>query len=163
MNKNSSIFKTIGLMITLLCAMTGCESNIVFQDAATLAESSWYKKDIVSFEYDAQDTTELYNVIIDIRNEADYPYKNFWLFVHSTSPQGIDYSDTLECVLADNFGRWIGKSSGSLYALPVLFLSNTRFPQKGIYHFDLIQGMRSDTLKGIHEIGIRIEKAEAKQ
>ncbi|MEA3503845.1 MAG: hypothetical protein U9R32_01445 [Bacteroidota bacterium] len=33
-----------------------------------------------------------------------------------------------------------------------------RFPQSGKYIFEIIHGMRKDTLVGIEDIGIRIEK-----
>ncbi len=149
------------LCVFAMLALSSCSSNIVYQDAATIDPDGWYKRDIVSFDYTSTDTIGTYNIILDVRNDASYPYKNFWVFVHSVAPNQAEYSDTLECVLADNYGRWIGKSSGSQYALPVLFLSNTQFRQKGNFHFDIIQGMREDTLHGIKEIGIRIEKVES--
>ncbi|MCQ2209024.1 MAG: gliding motility lipoprotein GldH [Paludibacteraceae bacterium] len=148
---------TIGI-VTLLFVLASCSNDIVYQDAHAIDDTGWYKNDFVSFDYNATDTTGTYNILVDIRNTPDYPFQNFWLFVHSTSPKGIEFSDTLECMLADQYGRWIGKSSGSMYSVPVLFLSNIQFPQEGTYHFDLVQGMRADTLQGIHEIGIRIQK-----
>lgn len=156
MNNVKSFRFLIGALLLLLT--TACSNHAVYQDARMIDEQGWYKKDFVSFDYEAKDTTESYDLIVDIRNGADYKYKNFWLFLRYTSPDATEYADTLECVLADNYGRWIGKSSGSMYSLPVIFMQNIRFPKIGNYHFDLVQGMREDTLQGIKEIGFRIEK-----
>jgi gliding motility-associated lipoprotein GldH len=76
--------------------------------------------------------------------------------VNSVSPDLVEFKDTLECVLADNYGRWIGKGGGSLHQLPVSFMQQIKFPKPGTYKFELIQGMREDTLAGIHDIGLRI-------
>lgn len=160
MNKVRSILHSIVCCAALFVLLTSCDNNVVYQDAKILNREGWYKRDLVTFDYQATDTTGTYNVIIDIRNTNEYEYQNLWLFLHSVSPDSIEFSDTLECVLADNYGRWIGKSSGSMYELPVIALSEIRFPKAGNYRFDLAQGMRTDTLQGIHEIGIRIEQVK---
>lgn len=147
-----SLFALIGLLVA-------CGEQAVYHDVKMVDENGWFKDDAVSFEYVAEDTSIIYDIIVDIRHSDNYPYKNFWLFVKSVTPDGKDYTDTLECVLADNYGSWIGKSTGSLYELPVMFLSQTKFPQPGKFRFELYQGMRNDTLQGVHEMGFRVKKS----
>lgn len=146
------------MFISILLSTTSCTQNAVYENVAELDAKGWRKDQWVAFDYNSQDTATRYDIIVDIRNSADYSYKNFWLFVRSTSPDTIVFADTLECVLADNYGNWIGKSTGSLHELPVIMLSDIKFPKKGNYHFEFIQGMREDTLRGIHEIGLRIQE-----
>ena len=150
-------------MILFGSMLSSCGDDSVYHEVSPISEEGWYKNNLVSFDYNSTDTVGRYDIIIDIRNSADYNYKNFWIFVRSVSPDNIEYGDTLECVLADNYGKWIGKSTGSLYELPVLFLSEVQFPRIGNYHFDIAQGMRNDTLEGIHEIGLRIKPSANKQ
>ncbi len=144
------------LLFSLLIA--SCSNNTVFQDAKELPSHGWNKDSALVFNYAATDTSGVYDIVIDIRNGGNYRYQNFWLFVNSTSPDLAEFKDTLECVLADNYGKWIGKGGGSLHELPVSFLQQVKFPKPGIYRFELIQGMREDTLVGIHDIGLRIIK-----
>lgn len=144
---------------TLLAA---CSGNTVFQQSADIPDAVWQKDNVVEFTYESADTTARYDVVIDIRNLNNYPNQNFWLFANLYSPQGDLYCDTLNCVLADNNGRWLGKGMGSVHHLPVMFLQNVNFPQKGKYRFELIQGMRTDALPGICDIGVRIEPATDK-
>lgn len=143
--------------------LSSCQNNEVFNDAKILPEEGWDKNNIVRFDYLANDTSSTYNIIVDIRNSHEYSYQNFWLFIQSSSPDSIIFKDTLECVLADNYGRWLGKSSGSMYHLPVLFLREVKFVKPGHYNFAIAQGMRNDTLIGIKEVGLRIEKVTNKE
>jgi len=156
--KVNNIKVVILLLFPLL--ITGCSGNVVFQDSKALPSYGWDKDSVVVFNYMATDTSGTYDIIVDVRNDGNYRYQNFWLFVNSISPDSIEYKDTLECVLADNYGKWIGKGGGSLrlYHLPVSFMPEIKFPKSGVYRFELIQGMREDTLVGIHDIGLRIIK-----
>lgn len=152
-----SMFRWSALSLLALMAVA-CGESATFQESKMLPKEGWAKYDAVSFDYMNSDTVGKYTILVDIRNDKDYPYQNFWLFVHSISPDSVEFSDTLNCVLADNYGKWVGRSSGSMYHLPVEFIHSTPFKKMGKYHFDLVQGMRKDTLPGISEIGIRIVK-----
>ena len=158
---NNIIIVWIFLLFSFLAA--GCSSDIVFQDSKELSSYGWNKDSVVVFNYTSTDTLGMYDIIIDIRNDGSYRYQNFWLFVNSVSPDLVEFRDTLEIVLADNHGRWIGKGGGSLYQLPVLFMQQVKFPNLGDYRFELIQGMREDTLAGIHDIGLRIIQNHGKE
>ncbi|MDR1729430.1 MAG: gliding motility lipoprotein GldH [Prevotellaceae bacterium] len=156
MKKKVNNGKAVGILLLLSFLLAACSSNVVFQDSKELPDYGWNKDSVVVFNYTATDTSGIYDIIIDIRNSGSYRYQNFWLFVNSVSPDLIEFKDTLECVLADNYGKWIGKGGGSLRELPVLYMQRIKFPKTGVYRFELIQGMREDTLVGIHDIGLRI-------
>ncbi len=158
MRVKASNIKITGILLLLSLIVASCSGDVAFQDAKELPSYGWDKDSVVTFNYVATDTLATYDIIIDIRNDGNYRYQNFWLFVNSVSPDLISFSDTLECVLADNYGRWIGKGGGSLHELPVSFMQQIKFPKAGVYSFELIQGMREDTLEGIHDIGLRIIK-----
>ena len=147
-----------GILLLFSFLMAGCSDDAVFQDSKEFPSYGWDKDNVIRFDYTSTDTLGTYDIIIDVRNDGNYHYQNFWLFVNSISPDLIEFKDTLECVLADNHGRWIGKGGGSLHQLPVSFMQQVKFPKLGVYRFELIQGMREDTLAGIHDIGLRIIK-----
>ncbi len=154
---NRLIACLFGLM-ALAVSLLSCEDEALYHASRMIPNEGWYKNDVVSFDFDMADTTSSYNVLVDVRNNNDYPFQNFWLFIHTVMPDSTEFSDTLNCVLADNYGKWIGKSSGSMYHVPVAFRLDAKFPQTGKYHLDLLQGMRMDVLPGIKEIGVRVLK-----
>lgn len=150
------------LLLTL--AFVSCSGDeVVFQKSVEFPNEGWNKDSVAVFDFEATDTVGSYDIVVDLRNDGSYRYQNFWLFVRSVSPDSVVFSDTLECVLADNYGRWIGEGSGSMRHLPVMFLSDVKFPKKGVYSFELIQGMREDLLQGIHDIGLRIMKSNPEE
>ncbi len=147
--------KYLILLFTTILA-SACTENVVLQTSKSMPNAIWQKDSVVNFNYEWEDTTNTYNVVIDIRNQNNYPYQNFWLFANLYNPNGEVFRDTLECVLADNSGRWIGEGMGSVHHLPVSYLQDVKFPKSGKYRLELIQGMRTDSLQGISDIGIRI-------
>lgn len=152
-------FLSVVAALVAAISLAGCSDGAVFQQSKELPVNGWHKDSVVTFEYESNDTVGVYDIVVDIRNNGSYKYQNFWLFISSTSPDNLVYSDSLECVLADFRGKWIGKGSGSLYHLPVSFMSQVKFPKQGVYKFDLIQGMREDCLAGINDVGVRILKS----
>ncbi len=105
------------------------------------------------------DTITLQSVFVNIRNYSDYPYSNLYLFIHVVSPAGDEVTDTVNFVLADERGRWLGRGIGDLYFIRLPYKRNIYFPYKGIYRFDITQGMRTD-LEGIRDVGIRVERVK---
>jgi gliding motility-associated lipoprotein GldH len=63
--------------------------------------------------------------------------------------------------LANDRGEWLG-SGLTIHELPLLYDDNFRFATNGEYHIAITQGMRSDTLMGIKEIGVKIIQNEQK-
>ena len=69
-------------------------------------------------------------------------------------------NDTLECILADEKGKWLGNGLGDIYDNQILFKKNVRFPLAGKYTFEIQHGMRADIVPLIMDVGLRIAKTE---
>jgi gliding motility-associated lipoprotein GldH len=109
---------------------------------------------------DITDTINPCNVYINVRNASDYPFSNLFLFLETRYPNGAFSKDTLECVLADGSGKWLGSGSGDIWDNQILFKKNVVFKQKGKYYFNLEQAMRLQNLPQILDIGLRVERAQ---
>ena len=78
-------------------------------------------------------------------------------------PKGALKKDTLECILAQKDGKWLGSGLGDIWDIQCQFKSY-RFLKQGMYTFEIEQAMRHgdlakiEQLPGIMEIGLRIEK-----
>jgi gliding motility-associated lipoprotein GldH len=88
-----------------------------------------------------------------------YPFKNLWLFYDIRLPDGSLENDTLEVVLADDFGKWTGQGI-SIYHNEFPLKMNYQFPDTGQYMIVFRQGMRENMLAGIEDIGLMIVKSE---
>ncbi len=158
--RRNNLNKCLFMVITaVLFFLTACSHNEKYSSFYSFPQSVWYKDTIARFEVHISDTLSYHDVFIDIRNTNDYPYKNLWLFVSFETPSGQFRKDTLECLMADDFGKWYGKGI-SLYELSVPYEQKIRFPHSGVYTYSIQQGMRNDLLEGINDVGIRLMSNE---
>jgi len=154
------MFKAKHLVVLIaVLALYSCDRSGVYEENISTAKNTWNENDIAKFQVDISDTVLYHNVYLNIRNTTDYPNSNLFLFITTTSPAGFSQTDTLECLLADEQGNWLGKGFGYIRDNRVPFKQDIRFPMKGVYKFEIKQAMRTDELKGIASIGVRVEKS----
>ncbi|MBR2959203.1 MAG: gliding motility lipoprotein GldH [Bacteroidales bacterium] len=155
----------IGILITLgfTLIFASCDSKVYYDQSRTVDEHGWLPSDTVSFDVQIDDTTRMYNCLIEVRNSVSYPYSNTFLFIGTTFPDGSVAHDTLECPLADAEGRWLGKHTGRYVDTRFRLRRGTfRFPMTGNYHFAITNGMRDSAISGLHDIGLRLEYVKTK-
>ena len=146
--------------ISLLAALfiVSCGNNITYTESYSMKDKIWQLMDVKSFNVQITDTAALSDIFLTIRTGSDYPFRNIFLFVSTLAPDGNSLTDTLEYYLADDKGVWYGKGFGDVRELKLPYRSYVYFPQKGGYEFRVQHGMRAEDLKGVYDIGMRIEK-----
>ena len=155
------------LVALILFSLLSCDSNRLYEKNITIENTVWYLSHIPSFEYNNTDTLSKVNLKVNVRHSSSYPFSNLWLFVNTIGPTGTLKIDTLECVLAQKDGKWLGSGLGDIWDIQCQFKSY-RLMKQGIYTFEIEQAMRHgdlakiDQLPGILEIGLRIEKEKLK-
>ncbi|MBL4585952.1 MAG: gliding motility lipoprotein GldH [Flavobacteriales bacterium] len=140
----------------IIITLVGC-GTALFQDSQKIPNKNWEREHTIRFDVQVEDTMKGYDFYIDLRNEGTYPYANIYMFVNTTFPSGKTARDTVECMLADHTGKWLGKGLGDIWDNHILFKKNIRFPNTGIYSFEFEQGMRMEKLPAILDVGISIE------
>jgi gliding motility-associated lipoprotein GldH len=128
----------------------------------SLPRSSWDIKNPLIFDILVNDTINPYNVYVTVRNSDSYDFNNLYLFIDIDSPMKIRERDTMECILADANGKWLGNGLGDIWDNKILFKQNVKFPKRGLYQFTLNQAMRLDSLPMIMDAGLSIEKSPPK-
>jgi len=138
-----------------------CNRNIVFSDYRSLKGAKWPQDSILRFDMTVPDSTKIYNLFLDVRNEGRYSFSNLWLFVKIIPPKGQVVKDTIELTLATPEGKWLGYGLGDLYDMKYAYKQATFFPSAGYYRFEVRQGMRTEdgVLRGIHDFGITLERS----
>jgi len=150
---NSSLWAILISLVTV-----SCSGNDIYFQYDSVNPKGWSKDSLYGFDIPVTDTVALYNVYVNIRNRGEYPYQNLWLFLTKITPDSVESKDSIECYLADQRGKWLGKGLGSILEMPVLYQQKVRFKSSGIYHYKIVHGMRDSLLSGINDIGIRVEK-----
>ncbi|MCB0395263.1 MAG: gliding motility lipoprotein GldH [Flavobacteriales bacterium] len=155
--KHASIIIRFMCCITLL---TSCDPNRVYEENKAIEGDAWKVSEPLNFEAEITDTTQAYNVYLNVRNASHYGYRNLYMLVATTFPNEQVIQDTVQVLLANEAGEWLGSGMGDIWDSQVMWKHAVRFPMAGKYRFRLEQAMRVDPLPFIMEVGIRIEKFE---
>lgn len=153
------------LIILIIFSLLSCDSNRIYEKNISIENAVWDLSHKPFFEYNNVDTIYKVNLKANIRHSSSYPYSNLWLFINTIDPTGELKTDTLECVLAQKDGKWLGNGFGDIWDIQCQFKSY-RFRKQGIYTFEVEQAMRHgdlakiEQLPGLMEVGFRIEKQE---
>lgn len=146
-------------LLVILLIFFSCDRTRVYDYSKSIPDQKWHMDSLFFFEVPITDTISLHNFYLNIRHNTDYPYSNLYIFISTQFPGNSISRNTIEIILADKKGKWIGKGIGKIKDNQVLLRKSLRFPRKGNYIFGIEQAMRKTELEGIEDIGIRIEKS----
>lgn len=152
----------LGIMSLFGLLITSCDSNRIYEENQVVDGNVWQSDDIKVFEFDVQDTLSALDLFVNIRTTTDYPYSNLYIFLYSHYPDGYTDKDTLEFILAENNGKWLGESSGTVVENQILISRGGRFTTSGKYTFKIQHAMREEALSEIIDVGFRVALMEGK-
>ena len=147
----------------ILVFILSCGENRLFEKNYDVNMSKWATADSLLFNFDIEDNNKSYDLFITIRNTPEYSYRNLYLFLKIVGPNGKYSIDTVECVLADGKGKWLGNISAGLVNNTILYKKNVQFPSSGKYHAIFTQAMRTDTIKNIASVGMIVDDVKNNQ
>jgi len=136
--------------------ITACHSSAVFEKYEELPEEKWNRYKAVEFTTLIPDSG-YYNISLHIRHTTDYEMANLWCFISTRSSADRQLKDTVNIKIADPDGRWLGKGR-TIKNVAQNINRNPVFLPKGEVKFRIEQGMRIEDMKGIKDVGIRVEK-----
>lgn len=150
------------LALSALLLLAQCEEPPVYEQYYAVNEKGWHKDSAAVFEVNISDTTAWYNIGFNLRSNDTYPYANIFLFREIISKKGVEYRDTVEYVMADAYGRWLGKSTGEVQHFNWPFGKRAlQFAEVGTYRFKFVQAMRTELLQGVEDVGLTLHKKQA--
>ena len=153
------------LLIAMFIALSifACDPDRIYESNISIPREGWYRADHALFKVEITDTVSPCNIYVNVRNNSQYKYMELWLFIDVYSPAGIMDRDTVQIMLADHRGKWLGHGLGDKFDTRMVFCKNVRFPVSGAYIFEYEQASRDEPLIGIDDIGLRIEKTENRE
>lgn len=154
MNKASGVISIIAV-IALSSIIGACgDPADSFGRFTQLPPSGWAYGDTVAVTTDSLAPTGK-RLSVAVRHNDDFPYRNLWIEVSRTDLSGAEIRDTVDIVMADSYGRWLGKGIGDSYQCSAPFDSIVNIT--GTSTVKLRHVMRVDTVHGLEQIGIIIE------
>lgn len=156
--------KQLGVLFLAGLLASACGRPAVYEEHVEIPGKGWYKDSVISFEVEISDTSSGYELMLYLRNNDDYPYSNIYFFRSVASDRGTEFGDTAEYLLADPYGKWLGKGTGAIRSHEWPYReSKVFFNQSGTYTFSLQHAMRTDYLEGVESVGLGVFKAENRE
>ena len=61
-------------LVGLILMLVSCDSNRVYEDNVEFKDRTWKITTPAELQFEVTDTTQSYNLYLDVRNSLDYPY-----------------------------------------------------------------------------------------
>ncbi len=145
------------IFIIFVVFISACNQATYFDGGLDIPDNTWEAEKAAVFDFMIKDSSQVFNLFIEIGNTNDYRYSNLWLLVKTSVKEGDIAYDTLEYFLADERGKWLGAKNGNVFLNNFVYKNGVRFPRQGKYSVEIIQLMRDEKLKGINKVGFKIE------
>ncbi len=136
-----------------------CNKTVVFEEYIEFQDNYWHTDTTVTFNDFFLDSTENYQIILNLRHSVDYEYQNIFLFSET------DFSkDTVEIYFCDKKGRWFGKGVGDIREVKIDITNingqSIKKSKKLVFEQSMRYGAeeRIEKLKHMHSIGLTIRK-----
>ena len=125
--RNKSLLPLIAVL-----ALSSCNELLVYSDYQPINEGKWGMDQGVDFQFSELDSTQTYNLFINIRNDDTFAFSNLFLITEMEYPSGNTVKDTLEYRMAEPNGEWLGKGMGSVKENKLWYKEKIDFPNSGV-------------------------------
>lgn len=157
------------ICLLVLVITVSCDANRVFDDYESIP-NDWDKGHKIEFKVTPPDSTNAYNLFVNLRNTEDYKYSNLFLIVELNYPNGKTLKDTLEYKMANPDGTFLGTGFTDVKENKLWYKGYEDpfiFDESGEYTVNIQHAMRQngsvdgiDKLEGITDVGFRIEHSK---
>ena len=137
--------------------IVSCGPNYVYEDKKELPDSGWAYEDTLQYQFSIEDTSKVYNQLLELNHRTDYGFQNLYVKVKTIFPSGKVSEQVLSLEIASKIGLWFGDCDDTNCILTIPIQNNIFFPEKGKYTFVLEQFMRKSPLEGIRSFELKIE------
>lgn len=154
------------LLILSILVLVSCDKKRVFDEYKSVG-NLWHKDSIITFNLPKLEKNKGYNLFVNIRDNNNYPYSNLFLIVSLEQPNKKIKVDTLEYAMTNPDGTLLGEGFTDVKESKLFYKSNETFNLDGKYKLHIKHAVREtgkikgvDKLKGITDVGFRIESKE---
>ena len=138
-----------------------CQTDVLYTETIEIPNASWVDSQKLSFEFDVEDSTVLYQLVVNLKHSVEYAYENLYVNIRTVYPNGKIIEDPLSLEMADHAGRWFGQCNSKTCTLNIMLQEKALFRPKGHYQIIFEPYMREQPIKGIHSIGLSVERVES--
>lgn len=135
-----------------------CGKSYEYEMTQPVAETGWANGQALSFDINATDSVQVYNLYLDVAYNQDYPFQNLYFDIETTFPDGKKGTQMLGVDLFDKSGKCQGECSRKACTLSIVLREGLRFNALGSHKLVLSPRMRQSLLPGLVDFSIKMEK-----
>lgn len=148
-----------GILLGAVMLLAACTGEVAYHHYETVAEEGWDKEDTLILKTDTLYQTATYSVEVNLRTTAAYPYKEVVMMVEEKLlPNKAKRVFPVTLQVATDEGLRNGEKL--LYYELEKQLALQQLSQGDSLQFRIYHKMRRQTLPGIKDVGIKIEKVQ---
>lgn len=140
----------------LLFLVTACNEEPIYTASLEIPDGKWDYENLLTCEVEVQDTSERFDLVLDLVHSTAYEYQNLYINIHTTYPDGNSRKQQLSMDMAAPTGQWYGNCNRSQCELRVVLQENAFFNQQGRHQFQVEQYMRENPVLGIYSISLNL-------
>ncbi|NLZ96022.1 MAG: gliding motility lipoprotein GldH [Bacteroidales bacterium] len=141
-----------------MSCIVSCNQGEVYYKFTPIPKNEWSKNQEYCFLLDSLSvsSTGNYAISVEVLHNISYQYKNLSLLLEQSVGDSTLLKDTLECILVDSDGRWIGSGNGATRQLSVLYKTNFKIDTTLHNKICVRHTMQDLKLKGIEKVGLKV-------
>jgi gliding motility-associated lipoprotein GldH len=145
------------MLITLGILLSNCNGDTIPAGAHSFENNSWSYDAKIPFEFELDDTSSVYDLVLVLRNTNDYKYSNLFVSIEESPPYGESYKSHHEIPIANPDGSWIGNKSGSIIENKYLIRRGT-FPFIGKYKYSIQHAITDESVEEVMDLTLLLTK-----
>ncbi len=150
------LFCMLGINLFVL----SCKSKVILDKEIQIPKQIWSQREIISFEWNVNDTTGTYNMELNIEHDVNFPFQNQYVLINTIFPDQVKKEQLLSLELFDTGGKPYGVCSSNTCSTNLLLQQKIKFPMIGTYQMQIKQFGRDTALQGVHQLHLRILSAQ---
>lgn len=146
---------TIHILLALMSALlfTACSYRPNdFSDFRDIPPAGWNYVHPFTFTPHIQDSVATGTLVLAVRHTNEYPFRNLYVEVSYLTPDSITHRDTVNVMLADVYGNWLGSGLGTSFQKADTI--SRSFQLMDSTAITLRHVMRPDPVTGLEQIGL---------
>ena len=151
--------------LLLLLPTLSCNSDKTSYQYRQIEGGEWHRDSLLLFATDSlfQPEGPLLEISFEITSNNRYPYRDLWMLVEQNISDTLFRADTLQLLLADEKGKFLGSSAGGLHQLTLPYTRVRVDEPIRPFQIRIRHLMADDPLPGIEKAGVKVVAAAEHQ
>lgn len=158
LNSCSRLFLQWATVFILCLNLFSC--GAAYDETTVIENGIWTQTNDIEFEFEIQDTSNLYDIFVEVNHKVDYAYQNVYCLVETFELDTRIREDLCSLELADSKGNWRSEDCNDTDCdRKIPFIIRTQFNREGKHKIIFKQNTREASLEGINSLRLLVEKA----